>query len=304
LLEGSNNLLAALGILLDGLGNWLTFSLIFEELVIIEAQGWPRKVRKKTRPSRVKLLIKKSDLALYSQLYFVWDRRTPNGIRAYSTDSAGSSDSSQNPSSSQNPTSSRSHPKPIRLTIQRMLACKSNRKIDPLWTISGTFLIQWVLWGHGLRKEYPLLNLQAIPDFLIALKPLLCPFSLNFIKIGIERKKKMERTLRFYQVIYADLLTPRALAYWLTGEGHFHKSQGCVLIYTDSFSPNEVDRLRSILLTKLNIESTRVANNKAKEQYGIRIPKREVPKVQQLVNLICLIPLDAETVLGSIALFC
>jgi len=153
LLEGSNNLLAALGILLDGLGNWLTFSLIFEELVIIEAQGWPRKVRKKTRPSRVKLLIKKSDLALYSQLYFVWDRRTPNGIRAYSTDSAGSSDSSQNPSSSQNPTSSRSHPKPIRLTIQRMLACKSNRKIDPLWTISGTFLIQWVLWGHGLRKE-------------------------------------------------------------------------------------------------------------------------------------------------------
>jgi hypothetical protein len=114
----------------------------------------------------------------------------------------------------------------------------------------------------------------------------------------------MERTFRFYQVIYADLLTPRALAYWLTGEGHFHKSQGCVLIYTDSFSPNEVDRLRSILLTKLNIESTRVANNKAKEQYGIRIPKREVPKVQQLVNLICLIPLDAETVLGSIALFC
>nr|CAG8551690.1 13222_t:CDS:2 [Entrophospora candida] len=35
----------------------------------------------------------------------------------------------------------------------------------------------------------------------------------------------MERTFRFYQVIYADLLTPRALAYWLTGEGHFHKSQ-------------------------------------------------------------------------------
>jgi len=49
-----------------------------------------------------------------------------------------------------------------------------------------------------------------------------------------------------------------------------------VVSYTDSFSPNEVDRLRSILLTKLNIESTRVANNKAKEQYAIPIPKREV----------------------------
>jgi hypothetical protein len=37
-------------------------------------------------------------------------------------------------------------------------------------------------------------------------------------------------------------------------------------------------------LDKYGIHSTRPAGNKAKEQYQIRIPKREIPKVQCLVS--------------------
>ena len=64
-----------------------------------------------------------------------------------------------------------------------------------------------------------------------------------------------------------ELLTPRALAYWLSGDGSYCKSSGRIQISTDSFSPGEVDLLRSILLEKYHIESTRNVANRAKEQF-------------------------------------
>lgn len=83
----------------------------------------------------------------------------------------------------------------------------------------------------------------------------------------------------------ADLLTPIALAYWLSGDGHYLKRDGCIQLYTNSFSPTEVDQLRAALLNNCSIESTRVsAGVKGKDQFIIRIPKREVGKVQDLVK--------------------
>ncbi len=46
----------------------------------------------------------------------------------------------------------------------------------------------------------------------------------------------------------SNLLTPIAMAYWLSGDCHYNKTQGAIEIYTDSFTTAEVDRLRSILL--------------------------------------------------------
>jgi hypothetical protein len=46
----------------------------------------------------------------------------------------------------------------------------------------------------------------------------------------------------------------------------------------------EVDKLRSILLTKYQLESSSVAQGSGKEQYVLYIPKREVPKLQALVK--------------------
>ena len=49
----------------------------------------------------------------------------------------------------------------------------------------------------------------------------------------------------------ADLLTPRAIAYWIGGS--FNKARGVIRISTDCFTPAEVDLLRSILLEKYNL---------------------------------------------------
>lgn len=83
--------------------------------------------------------------------------------------------------------------------------------------------------------------------------------------------------------IFEDL-TPQAIGYWLAGDGHYNKSQGCIIICTDSFTVKEVDLLREVLLNKYSIESTRVlSGNRTKDQYRIRISKREVEKVRKLV---------------------
>jgi len=58
------------------------------------------------------------------------------------------------------------------------------------------------------------------------------------------------------------------------GCGSFNKTQGMIERYTDSFTPAEVYTLRSVLLDRYGIESTRCAH--VKDQYRIRIPKRMV----------------------------
>jgi hypothetical protein len=58
----------------------------------------------------------------------------------------------------------------------------------------------------------------------------------------------------------AELLTPRAIAYWIMCDGYYHKTNKTIIISTDSFSLNEVDTLRDILLSKYNIKSTRYLN--------------------------------------------
>ncbi len=89
------------------------------------------------------------------------------------------------------------------------------------------------------------------------------------------------------KVLPKKLLIFSLLELWLTGchpTVAFSKIQGAIQIATNSFSPAEVDLLRAALLHNFNIESTRVVANKAKEQFIIRIPKREVPKVKKLVK--------------------
>jgi hypothetical protein len=54
------------------------------------------------------------------------------------------------------------------------------------------------------------------------------------------------------------------------------KKQRYIVISTESFTPAEVDTLRSVLLDRYGIESTRCAQNKAKEQYIILFQKAAV----------------------------
>jgi len=54
----------------------------------------------------------------------------------------------------------------------------------------------------------------------------------------------------------SDILTPRAIAFWVACDGSYHKRDGVIYLSTDSYTLIEVQRLQTILLEKFYINST------------------------------------------------
>jgi hypothetical protein len=84
------------------------------------------------------------------------------------------------------------------------------------------------------------------------------------------------------------LLTPLALAHWIMGDGGFDghgRGDGRVTLYTNNFTLEEVELLRSILLSKFNLESSlrKVGQTDPLRGYAIRIPSRCLGTLQSLV---------------------
>jgi hypothetical protein len=93
------------------------------------------------------------------------------------------------------------------------------------------------------------------------------------------------KRIKFIPPNIGDLLTPCAIAFWFAGDGTFSKRYSVIQVATNSFSPEEIDLLRSLLLERHDIDSSRVlSGNKGRDQYIIRIPKRELAKVQDLIQ--------------------
>lgn len=92
--------------------------------------------------------------------------------------------------------------------------------------------------------------------FYINTNPSFTPFGSLFLKpclIG-EGKYKFIKVLPDLDTLY-ELITPRALAYWIMDDGAEVKSGGLTLC-TDNFSVEEVLRLKTVLETKYNFICT------------------------------------------------
>jgi hypothetical protein len=89
--------------------------------------------------------------------------------------------------------------------------------------------------------------------------------------MGMGIKQVDGKNLPILPAIIGVLLTPCALAYWIASDGYYNNAQkGSLTISTDSYTAEEVDQLRSILLDQYGINSTRVLNGMAKVHFGIR----------------------------------
>jgi hypothetical protein len=102
-------------------------------------------------------------------------------------------------------------------------------------------------------------------------------FSLWYKKVG-------NRNIKIVPINIKELLTPIALTYWIVGDGSYDKNRGSLIICTDSFTIFEVEELRTVLLDKFNIVSTRVLSGSGPNAYRIRISSKEIHKVQSLVE--------------------
>lgn len=77
-----------------------------------------------------------------------------------------------------------------------------------------------------------------------------------------------------------DLLEPLSLAYWICDDGTFSKDRAVVL-YTNSFSLDEVNLLISVLTNKFNLKCT---VNKNRGDYLIRISSKSLGELQNLLK--------------------
>jgi hypothetical protein len=78
--------------------------------------------------------------------------------------------------------------------------------------------------------------------------------------------------------------TALSLAYWIMDDGSFNKSNGNLILCTDSFSKEDVLRLIHILKTKFHLSCGLINHNKNKNSYRIRINKSSIPLLRMLVK--------------------
>src|SRR5690606_14896702 len=78
-----------------------------------------------------------------------------------------------------------------------------------------------------------------------------------------------------------ELLTPRALAYWIASDGSYNKINGSITLYTNSFSLEEIHILKNVIFSNFNIKVT--INKKILNQYTLRFSKYDVPRLREIV---------------------
>lgn len=132
-------------------------------------------------------------------------------------------------------------------------------------------------------KEYKPINKESGKTYLVyQLTTCSLPFTVELFELWY--KPVDNKRVKIKPLNIENLLTPITFAYMLAGDGSYNKTQGTIQISTHSFEPFQVDAIRRALLDNFEIETTRVSGGKEKDQYIIRIPKRELTKVQGIVS--------------------
>ena len=78
-----------------------------------------------------------------------------------------------------------------------------------------------------------------------------------------------------------ELLTPLGLAFWIADDGGFEKSRQRVTLSTEGFTLEELNLLAKTLNDKWDLKCT---INKHGNGFRIRIPKKSLPKLQDLLK--------------------
>lgn len=80
------------------------------------------------------------------------------------------------------------------------------------------------------------------------------------------------------------LLTARALAFWIIGDGSWDNSRSRIFLYTNGFTIAEVQILQGLLLANFGIITylARQPNSDSNRGYIIRIPARHVTEIRNL----------------------
>lgn len=96
----------------------------------------------------------------------------------------------------------------------------------------------------------------------------------HFATLFYVRVPDTRKVIKLVPALIGELLTPRALAYWIMDDGQYVKRGGLTLC-TDSFTLEEVMLLKGVLQTKFGLSCTLHKKGKNKRIYisGLSMPQ-------------------------------
>lgn len=108
--------------------------------------------------------------------------------------------------------------------------------------------------------------------------------SIKYLKENTDKNVKniQNKYIKIIPSNIEELLTPVVLAFFICGDGNYHKTKQIIRLCTNSYSKKEVELLAKALYNKFNLESRleHVRNN----QFILIIRKNQVPIIQNLVK--------------------
>lgn len=113
-------------------------------------------------------------------------------------------------------------------------------------------------------------------------------FKYSFFNWVIEDFYKKEpiinRNIKILPLNIDKQLTAVSLAYWIMDDGSYNKIKNNLILWTDSFSEEEVLRLIDILRHKFNLSCGLIKYDKNNNSYRIRINKSSMDNLISIVK--------------------
>lgn len=135
-----------------------------------------------------------------------------------------------------------------------------------------------------INRAYNLLTKRT--EISIAFATLRYP-QFNWVMSDFYYSNVFNKNIKFIPTNIFDILTPVGLAYWIMDDGSYNKLKQNIILCTDSYTKEDVERLIDVLRTKFNL-SVGLVNYKLNKQghmtYRIRINKSSVPHLITLIK--------------------
>ena len=154
----------------------------------------------------------------------------------------------------------------------RFVFHQSSRNVEYISFIVNT-LVEFGYCSKGLKKKKQIGKKNKV---YFSIKKATFSFSsLNWVYdcFYSDKKKKIPDEISFY-------LTARALAFWLMDDGS--RTKYGIVISTNSFTRDDINRLRKALLQNFDLETTTQVQNE--NQYRIYFPKSQIVKLRKIVQ--------------------
>ena len=104
----------------------------------------------------------------------------------------------------------------------------------------------------------------------------------NFYHSLFYKLSDNNKFVKFLPLNIEELLTPISLAYFIMGDGNYHRTKQTFRLCTNSLTKIEVELLSKSIYNKFGIESR--LEHVRNEQYVLVVRKSQVPKLQNLVK--------------------